>query len=114
MKTLFVTLGIIATTMALIFAFLPMGSIAILPAFVAAIFSFLAFRLTEPKTTFIKVLLGLGVFLLIFGVGKTLFSSEEVVIEEAYEEKMEASKEEALQDLEELEELEIELDSIEE
>ena len=114
MKKLFVILGVITTILALIFAFLPLGSIALLPAFAAVIFSFLAFRLTEPKTPFIKSLLGLGILLVSVGIGKTLLTSEEVVIEEAYEEKMETSKQEALKDLEALEELEMELDSIEE
>jgi hypothetical protein len=111
MKKLFLILGIITTLIALIFAFLPLGSIALLPALAALLFTFLAFKLSETKTSFIKGMLALAAMLVLVGLGKTFFTTEEVVIEEAYEEKMETSKKEAL---EELEELEMELDSIEE
>jgi hypothetical protein len=110
MKKLFLILGIIATLLALIFTLLPMGSIALLPALAAVLFSFIAFRLSEKKTNLLKALLGLGVVLVLIGLGKTFFTTEEVEIEAAYEAKMETSKKEAL---EELEELEMELDSIE-
>ncbi len=110
MKKLFLILGIIAAILALIFAFLPLGSIALLPALAALVFTLLAFRLSEAKTPFVKGLLALAVLLVLVGLGKMFLTTEEVVIEEAYEEKMETSKKEAL---EELEELEMELDSIE-
>lgn len=113
MKKLFLILGIIATVFAAIFTFLPLGSIALIPAIAAVIFTILAFRLSETKTTFIKGLLALALLLMLVGFGKTFFTTEEVVIEEAYEEKMEASKQEALEELEELEEMEMDLDSIE-
>ena len=113
MKKLFLILGIITTFLALIFAFLPMGSIALIPALAAVTFSFLAFKLSNTKTFLIKGLLGIGILLLLVGLGKMFFITEEVVIEKAYEEKMETSKQEALEELEELEDLEMELDSIE-
>jgi hypothetical protein len=111
MKKLFIILAIIATVLAAIFSFLPMGSIALIPGLGALLFSFLAYKFSETKTTFIKGLLALSVLLVLVGLGKMFFITEEVVIEEAYEEKMETSKKEALEDLEELE---MELDSIEE
>ncbi|MET6989549.1 hypothetical protein [Sediminicola arcticus] len=107
MKKLFLTLSISITILALILAFLPMGSIALIPALAAVTFSLLAFKLSDTKTFFIKGLLGIGVLLVLVGLGKMFFTTEEVIIEKAYEEKMETSKKEALKELEELE-----LDSI--
>jgi len=103
MKKLFLILAITSIVIASIFTFLPLGSLALIPSVLAVIFSFLYLKKSPVKTFLSKRLMIISILLLCGGLIKTFFVSEEVVIEKEYEEKLENSKKEAIEELEELE-----------
>lgn len=107
MKTLFSVLGLIAALLAIILAILPLETIALIPAAIALVFVLIGFFIAKNegkkfiKFTFILTLLAFA--LIIF---KTIFSGEsEVKIDQEFIEKNQESEEKAIEELENLEEL---------
>ncbi len=107
MRRIFTILGLIAAFLAIVLAILPLEKIAIIPGAMALIFSLLALYISSDegkkliKFTFLLVVIA---FLLI--AYKVLFASESsVTIDESFIEQNEKSEEKAIEELEDLEEL---------
>lgn len=107
MKKLFIVLAVLFTIIGIIFTFLPLGTLAIIPVAPALFFAFLAFRKSAGKQKRIsKLLLAVSTLTLIIIVGKELFVKDEVVADQQFEQKKAASEKEAKKELEEIEGLE--------
>lgn len=113
MKRLFTILAIIASVLSIILSVLPASNLAIFPGAAALIFGLIAFYLSK-KAGKVKKIIQFSFLLTIMALTittyKAIFSTTEVGNTEAMVEKEEESKEEAIEDLEEidLEDIEIE------
>lgn len=106
MRKLFLFIASIFTVLSIVFAFLPLGTLALIPVGIALVFGFLALKKSDVKQgKFIKLLLLLSLVSLSVVIGKELFTKDEVEVDKQFEEKKIESKKEAQQDLEQLEEL---------
>jgi membrane protein implicated in regulation of membrane protease activity len=106
MRKLFLFIAIVFTILSIVFAFLPLGTLALIPVGIALVFGFLALQKSDVKQgKFIKLLLLLSLVSLSVVIGKELFTKDEVEVDKQFEEKKIESKKEAQQDLEQLEEL---------
>ncbi len=106
MRKLFLFIAIVFTILSIVFAFLPLGTFALIPVAIALVFGFLALKKSDVKQgKFIKLLLLLSLVSLSVVIGKELFTKDEVEVDKQFEEKKIESKKEAQQDLEQLEEL---------
>ncbi len=105
MRQLFTILAIIASFLAIIFAVLPISNLAIFPSIAALIFGLLAFYLSK-KTGHVKKIIQFTFFLTIMALGittyKAIFTKTEVGNTEELIKKEDESKEEAIEELEEL------------
>lgn len=105
MKQLFTILAIIASFLAIILSVLPVSNLAIIPAIAALIFGFIAFYLSK-KTGHVKKIIHFTFFVTIISLSitiyKSLFNDVEVVNTEELIHKEEASKDEAIEELENL------------
>lgn len=108
MRKLFITIASIFTVLGLLFAFLPLGTIALIPILISLIFAFLAFKksIENNETKVPKVLLVLSLIALVIVIGKELAVKDEVVEDHQFDQEKVESKIEAQKDLEELEGLE--------
>lgn len=107
MRKLFLVIASIFTALSIVFAFLPLGTLALLPVGIALLFGFLALKKSDAnQAKLIKVLLLFSVLSLIVIVGKEVFTKDEVVADKQFDQKKVESKKEAQKDLEELEGLE--------
>jgi heme O synthase-like polyprenyltransferase len=108
MRKLFITIASIFSGLGLLFAFLPLGTIALIPVFISLIFAFLAFKKSvennEKKVP--KVLLVLSLIALLIVIGKELVVKDEVIEDQQFDQEKVQSEIEAQKDLEELEGLE--------
>lgn len=104
MRKLFLVLGVIFTVLALIFAYLPMDTLAFLPIGLALIFCLLLLKNSnDNQKTFPNILLLLCVLSSVFVLSKTLLIRDEVEKDSKFEkEKIETHKE-AKKELEALE-----------
>ncbi len=106
MRKLFLFIAIVFTVLSIVFAFLPLGTLALIPVGIALVFGFLVLKKSDVKQgKFIKLLLLLSLVSLSVVIGKELFTKDEVEVDKQFEEKKIESKKEAQQDLEQLEEL---------
>ena len=106
MRKLFLFIAIVFTVLSIVFAFLPLGTLALIPVGIALVFGFLALKKSDVKQgIFIKLLLLLSLVSLSVVIGKELFTKDEVEVDKQFEDKKIESKKEAQQDLEQLEEL---------
>lgn len=107
MRKLFLILALVLTMLALVFAILPMDTLAFLPIGLALVFSLLLLRKSEEsQKKFPKILLFVGVLCSAFVMGKILLIKDEVAKDTKFEEQKIENKKEAQKDLEELEGLE--------
>jgi hypothetical protein len=104
MRKLFLVLGIIFTILAIAFAALPLDTIAFLPIGIALIFCLLLLKKSENNQKQLpKILLLLIVLSSVFVLGKTLLIKDEVVEDTKFEQQKIETKQEAKQELEDLE-----------
>ena len=107
MRKTFLILSIIFVVISIVFSALPLDTLALLPIGITLIFLFITFKKSEanqrqvPKWLFIITYL-CGIFVL----GKTYLIKDEVAVDQQFEQQKIETKQEAGQELEELEGLE--------
>lgn len=113
MKRLFTILALITSILAIILSVLPISNLAIFPSIIALIFGLIAFYISK-KSGDVKKVIQFSFILTIMALGlttyKAVFSETKVGNTEALIEKEETSKEEAIEELEEIDFEEIDLD----
>lgn len=112
---LFSVLGIIGAVLGLLFSFLPISNLAIIPAIFGLILGFIAYYSAKKKNlnfSFARVVILLSLVAIIILVGKQLFTENKVNEDIEFIEKEKQSEEDAVKDLEELDELDEELDEL--
>lgn len=106
MRKLFLVLASIFTILSILFAFLPLGTLALIPIGIAILFGFLALKKSDLKQRkAIKVILLFAILSLVVVVGKEIFMKDEVEVDKQFDTKKSESKKEAKKDLEELDDL---------
>ena len=104
MRNLVLVLAIFFTILAIAFAILPMDTIAFLPIGLAIVFSlFLLKKSTENQKKLPNILLFLGVLCSVFVLGKTILIKDEIEKDVKFEKEKIETKQEAKQELENLE-----------
>jgi hypothetical protein len=97
----------IFTVLGIVFSFLPLGTLALLPIILALIFSFITFSKSEKELKKLpKMLMVVGVVCLLFVVSKEFFIKDEVAVDQTFEQTKKETKAEAKKELEEIEDLE--------
>lgn len=117
MNKLFTILGFIGAVLALIFSFLPISNLAIFPAVIGLILGLIAYtsaRKQKGKSSFQRIVVLLSLIAIIISVGKQLVFTDTVKEDAQFIEKTEQSRQDAVKELEELEEeLNEDLDELE-
>ena len=104
MRQLFLVIASIFTVLSVVFAFLPLGTLALVPIGIALLFGFLALKKSNVKQAkWVKVMLFVSILSLVFVVGKEIFINEAVETDQQFEIQKLESKEEAQKELEDLE-----------
>ena len=103
MRKLFLVIASIFTALSIVFAFLPLGTLALIPIGISILFGFLALKKSDLKQQkVVKVILLFAILSLVFVLGKEIFTKDEVVVDKQFDTKKIESKKEAKKDLEEL------------
>ena len=104
MRKLFLVLGIIFTLLAIVFAVLPMDTLAFLPIGLALIFCLLLLKKSEGNQKKLpNILLLFCVLSSVFVLGKTILIKDEIEKDAQFEKAKIETKQEAKQELEDLE-----------
>lgn len=104
MRKLFLVLASIFTALSIIFAYLPLGTLALIPIGIAILFGILAFKKSDVRQRkVVKVTLVFAILSFVVVVGKEVFTKDEVVIDKQFDTKKVESEKEAKKDLEDLE-----------
>ena len=104
MRKLFLVIAGIFTTLSIVFVFLPLGTLALIPIGIAILFGILALKKSDIKQQkVVKVILIFAILSLVFLVGKEVFNKDEIVVDKQFDTKKVESEKEAKKDLEELE-----------
>lgn len=104
MRKLYLVIAIIFTALSIVFAYLPLGTLALIPIGIAILFGILALKKSDLKQQkVVKVILLFAILSLVFVVGKEVFTKDEVVVDKQFDTKKTESKKEAKKDLEDLE-----------
>lgn len=104
MRKLFLVIASLFTVLSIVFAFLPLGTLSIIPIAIALIFGFLALKKSDVnQSKLVKILLLFSLLSLVFVIGKEIFIKDEVEVDSQFESKKAESKEEAQKELEEIE-----------
>lgn len=104
MRKLVFGITLLFTTLSVVFAFLPLGTLALIPAGIALIFGFLSLKKSDAsQAKWVKVFLTITILSLVFVIGKEIFTQDEVEIDEQFETQKAESKNEAQKELEGLE-----------
>jgi len=104
MKKIVFVMASVFTFLSVLFAILPLGTLALIPIGIALIFGLLALKKSEAnQTKWIKIVLVITVLSLVFVIGKEVFTKDEVQVDQQFNATKEASKQEAQKELEELE-----------
>ena len=104
MRQLFLVIASIFTVLSVVFAFLPLGTLALVPIGIALLFGFLALKKSDTKQAkWVKVLLVVSVLSLVFVVGKEFLTKDEVELDKQFDVKKVESKKDAQKELEDLE-----------
>jgi len=107
MRKLVLGITIFFTTLSVVFAFLPLGTLALIPVGIAFVFGFLALKKSDTsQVKWVKVLLVITTLSLVFVLGKEFFAQDEVEVDQQFETQKAESKNQAQKELEELEDLE--------
>ena len=113
MNKLFSLLGLIGAILGLIFSFLPISNLAIFPAIIGLLLGLIAYTKLKKQGqnfTFAKIVIILSLLAILISTSKQLFIKNKVVEDTEFNQKTEKSKQDAVKDLEELDE---ELDELE-
>lgn len=113
MRIVLLTVATIAAFLGIIMAILPFGTIGVLPGVVAIIAGFGAYYFSKKnkKPQKLSILfLSIGILVAVASGSKSLWVKDEVAVDTEFQQKEEQSKEEAI---EELKEIESELEEIE-
>jgi hypothetical protein len=103
MRKLFLVVASIFTALSIVFAYLPLGTLALIPIGISILFGILALKKSDLKQQkVVKVILLFAILSLVFVVGKEVFTKDEVVVDKQFDTKKIESKKEAKKDLEEL------------
>jgi len=105
MRKVFIILGLIAALLAVILSVLPLSNLAFIPAILALLFGIIALYLSNKSGASKKIIYYiflLTIISLVFATYKSIFSEPEVVNMEELQEKENESKQEAIDELEEL------------
>ena len=103
MRKLFLVIASIFTTLSIVFAFLPLGTLALIPIGIAILFGILALKKSDLKQqNVVKVILLFAILSFVIVIGKEIFTKDEVVVDKQFDTKKIESKKEAKKDLEEL------------
>ncbi|MBW1295088.1 hypothetical protein [Aquimarina litoralis] len=120
MRIVFITIAAIAAFLGIIMAILPFGTIGILPGLVALLAGFGAYYLSKKKEKPQKLsllFLTIGILVVVASGSKSFWVKDEVAVDTEFQQKEEQSKEEAIEELKEieneLEEIEGDLEEIE-
>lgn len=111
---LLATLGIIGAILGLVFSFLPISNLAIVPATIGLVLGIIAYTAAKKQQLnlkFARIVVLLALFAIIISVGKQLFNDNEVQEDTEFLEKEKQSEEDAVKELEE--ELGDDLDELE-
>lgn len=104
MRKLFLILAIIFTVLGSVFAFLPLGTIALLPIGIALLFAILTFQKSDVnQKKIVKIIFIISIAALIVVVAKELFVKDEVEKDVQFEKEKVESKKEDKKELENLE-----------
>ena len=104
MRQLFLVIASIFTVLSVVFAFLPLGTLALVPIGIALLFGFLALKKSNVKQAkWVKVMLFVSILSLVFVVGKEFLTKDEVEVDKQFDVKKLESKKEAQKELEDLE-----------
>jgi hypothetical protein len=104
MRKLVLGITIFFTTLSVVFAFLPLGTLALIPVGIALFFGFLALKKSDAsQAKWVKVLLVITTLSLIFVLGKEILAQDEVEVDQQFETQKAESKNEAQKELEDLE-----------
>ena len=103
MRQLFLVIASIFTVLSVVFALLPLGTLALIPVGIALLFGFLALKKSDTKQAkWVKLLLVVSVLSLVFVVGKEFLTKDEVELDKQFDVKRLESKKEAQKELEDL------------
>lgn len=107
MKALFSILGLIAAILAAILAVLPLEKIAIIPVIAALVFGIIAWILSKNESKkFLKFTFLVTLIAIVIILYKSIFAGDpEVSVDENFIEQNEKSEEKAIEELEDLPEL---------
>ena len=104
MRQLFLVIASIFSVLSVVFAFLPLGTLALIPVGIALLFGFLALKKSDTKQAkWVKVVLFISILSLVFVVGKEFLTKDEVEVDQQFDAKKVESKKEAQKELEGLE-----------
>ena len=107
MRKIFLVITILFTVLSIVFAFLPLGTLALLPIGVALLFGYLTFKKSDDsQKKLIKVLLLFSTLSLIAVIGKEVLVQDEIAKDAVFEKEKIETKKESQKELEELEGLE--------
>ena len=104
MRKLFIILAAVFAVLGLVFAILPMGSIAFLPIIVAIVLALVAmWKSNDNQKKIPKWILVIALAILVLVTVKVVFVKDKVVVDQQFIQENVDSKEEAQQELEGLE-----------
>ena len=107
MRKIFLVLASVFTTLSIVFAFLPLGTLGLIPIGIALLFGYLAFRKSDDsQKKLVKVLLLFSALSLIAIIGKEVLVQDEIAKDAVFEKEKIETKKESQKELEELEGLE--------
>lgn len=106
-RKIFIGIAVFFALLSIVFTILPLDTLAIVPIVPTAVFAFLAFRNSEGKQWHAsRLLLVISGLLFLVVIGKHFLISDEVEIDQQFEQKKVQSEKETAKELEELEGLE--------
>lgn len=104
MRQLYLGITVFFTILSAVFAFLPLGTLALIPIGMALIFGFLAIKKSDlSQAKWVKLFLAITILSLLIVVGKAIFITDAVEKDQQFETQKLESKNEAQKELEELE-----------
>ncbi|RAR72795.1 hypothetical protein [Flavobacterium aciduliphilum] len=104
MRTFLLILAISFTLLSVVFAALPMDTLAFAPILLALLFIFLAFKKSDvAQRKFPKRLFIIAYLCALIVLGKTFFIKDKVAVDTQFEQQKKNTKQDAKKDLEQLE-----------
>ena len=106
MKILTTIIAILGLIITIVFTIAPIGNLIIFPSIITILSGLLLFKIynKENKNTIIpKIIIGTAILGTLISFGRTLFSTDNVAVDEKFEKRQEKSSNQAIKDLEGLE-----------